>query len=248
MIGAAEKRNYLKKQQFGLAIALIGILLLGSILVSMNAKSDPVTITVQPEVPKEGNPIIVAFYLNNPSILKNRISYELYANGQLLLSGSTIIPPASNKKFVYLYPEAPALGERVTFLVKTDSDQGGFEKAISMPAYPPQVWSSFVSFASFSTSLMGTSSLGASMGSSMGSSLTSITYYDRTFVNSTGLNVGLTFSMVLIILLVFLELSEPIESKCFKMLGLRLRFSKLSVVLFTVFMGIVFTKVVMIIG
>jgi hypothetical protein len=245
---SVELKYYLKKQRFGLAIALIGILLLGSVLVSMNAKSDPVVITVQPEVPKEGTPILVTFYLNNPSILQNRVSYEFYANGQLLLSGSTIIPPASNKKFVYLYPEAPALGERVTFIVKTDSDQGDFEKVISMPAYPPQVWSSFVSFASFSTSLMGTSSMGASMGSSMGSSLTSVTYYDRTFVNSTGLNVGLTFSMVLIILLVFLELTEPIEGKGFKILGLRIRFSKLSAVLFTVFMGMVFTKVVMIIG
>jgi hypothetical protein len=67
-------------------------------------------------------------------------------------------------------------------------------------------------------------------------------------VDSSALNVGLMFSLVLIVLLVFLELTEPIHRKCFKVIGLRLRFSKLSAILFIVFIGMVFTKVVMIIG
>jgi hypothetical protein len=50
----------------------------------------------------------------------------------------------------------------MSFLVQTNSQLGNHEQMVSVPSYPPQILSSFVSFASFSTSLM--------------TSLTSMTY------------------------------------------------------------------------
>ena len=64
------------------------------------------------------------------------------------------------------------------------------------------------------------------------------------------MNVGLVFSIVLIILLIFLELSEPkLFEKTYSILGnLRIRFSRLSAVLFVIFVGVVATQIVVIIG
>lgn len=79
-------------------------------------------------------------------------------------------------------------------------------------------------------------------------SITSLGYYDGFFLDNNKLNGGLMFSMVLIFLLVFLELTEPVEDKGFRIMGLRIRFSRLSAILFIVFGGMVFTKVMMIVG
>jgi len=58
------------------------------------------------------------------------------------------------------------------------------------------------------------------------------------------------FSIVLIGLLIYLELTEPsLSEKTFRFIGnLRIRFSKLSTILFVIFLGMVFTQVALIIG
>lgn len=229
------------KSNRNIIIALISLLFLACISLSLSDKLEPVSITVLPEVPREDMPFIISFDLNNPSLQENNMGYEFYANGRLLMQGTTLLPPLSTRKYSYVYPEAPKLGERVTFLVKSDSAQGNYEQTLSMPAYPPQVWSSFVSFASFSTSLMS-----SSMSSTMG--INTEQYYSKTFADSR-LNVGLVFSIVLILLLIYLELTEHLIEKTFSIIGmLRIRFGRLSVVLFIIFISMVFTKVAMIIG
>lgn len=233
-----ENKETNKKLYFSILIASIGILFLLSISLSMGSQSDSVSMTVFPTVPKEGMPLLITINLNNPTQNEDEISYELYGNGKLLIHGSLLLPKISSEQLIYVYPESPKEGERVTFLLKTKSAKGDYLKTISLPAYPPQVWSSFVSFASFSTSLMG---------SSMGTSITSWGFYDSTFVESSKFNVGLTFSIVLIIMLVFLELTDPLDEKGFRILGLRLRFSRFSIILFAVFIGMVLTRIVMII-
>ncbi|MCZ7381918.1 MAG: hypothetical protein O8C64_10195 [Candidatus Methanoperedens sp.] len=230
------------KSNRNIIIALIGLLFFAGFSLSLSDKLEPVSITVLPEVPREDIPFLISFDLNNPSLQANNMSYEFYANGRLLMQGTTLLFPLSSRKYSYVYPETPKPGERITFLVKSNSEQGNYEKVLSMPAYPPQVWSSFVSFASFSTSLMG-----SSMGSTMG--INTELYYSKTFTESGGLNVGLIFSIVLILLLIYLELTEPLIEKGFSIIGmLRLRFGRLSAVLFIIFIGIVLTKVAMIIG
>ncbi|MGB8217122.1 MAG: hypothetical protein WCE94_07455 [Candidatus Methanoperedens sp.] len=222
-------------------IALMSLLFIAGFSLSLGDKLEPVSITVLPEVPREDMPLLLSFDLSNPSLQENNLSYEFYANGRLLMQGTTLLSQLSSRKYSYVYPEPPKPGERVTFLVKSASEQGNYEKAISVPAYPPQVWSSFVSFASFSTSLMS-----SSMSSTMG--INTEVYYSKTFADSR-LNVGLIFSIVLILLLIYLELTEPLIEKSFSIIGmLRIRFGRLSAVLFIIFIGIVLTKVAMIVG
>ncbi len=230
----------MERLDLSIVIAFITLLFLASISVSLHNKSEPISITVFPEVPKEGQPIFITFNLNNPSLKEDIVNYKLYANGVLLMQGGTLLAQASTKQYTYVYPQSPKLGERITFLVKTASVQGESEKILNMPAYPPQVLSSFVSFASFSTSLMG---------SSISTSIAAEPFYTGSFANDNKPNIGLIFSIVLILLLIYIELTEPLVSNNFTIIrGLRIRFSRLSAILFIIFMGMVFTKVAMIIG
>jgi hypothetical protein len=217
-------------------ILWLAIMLLGSFWLALKTSSDMASLAVLPNVPREGEPVIVTLKLSNPAIEVTEICYQLYANGKLIREGTTTLPPTSSKVYQYVYENPLKLGEQVNFLVKTDSPQGDCEEMVSLPPYPPQVWSSFVSFASFSTSLM--------------SSLSSMTYYQTTFGSQMSLNLGLLFTIVLACLLIFLELSQPLlRQRTFTVLGrLRLRFSTITWILFIIFVGIFYTNVTMIIA
>jgi len=215
-------------------IIWLAILLMGSFWLTVRASSDPVSLAVLPQVPREGEPIIATFKLNNPSSQAISTQYQFYANGELMKEGAATIPPGSSKLYQYAYKNLLVLGEQVNFVVKTTSPLGSYEKAVSLPSYPPQIWSSFVSFASFSTSVM--------------SSMSSMSYYHSTFGGEMGFNVGLLSSIVLIALLIFLELTQPaIAGRTVAVLGrLRIRFSTVTWILLIIFIGIIYTKVVMI--
>ncbi len=225
-----------RSTRFKVVIVWLAILLLGSFLMTVKGTSDPVSLVVIPQVPRQGEPIIAIFKLNNPSSDALVTRYQFYANGKLVKEGITTIAPGFGKTYKYAYEHPLPLGEQLNFVVKTESAWGDYEKSLSSPAYPPQVWSSFVSFASFSTSVM--------------SVMSTMTYYQSTFGSEMGFNVGLLFTVVLISLLIFLELSEPLlEQKTIAILGrVRLRFNTVTWILFLIFMGIVYTKVVMILG
>jgi len=215
-------------------IIWMAILLMGSFWLTVRTGSEPVSLAVIPEVPREGEPIIAIFKLNNPTSQPINTSYQFYANGELMKEGATTIPAGSSKVYEYAYKNPLELGEQLKFVVKTQSEQGDYEGVVSSPPYPPQVWSSFVSFASFSTSVM--------------SSISTMTYYQTTFGRDMGLNIGLIASAVLIGLLIFLELTRlSLQQKTIATLGrLRLRFSTVTWILFIIFMGMVYTTVVMI--
>jgi hypothetical protein len=220
---------------YRLAILWLAILLLGSFWLTLRSSSDPVSLVVIPQSPKEGEPIIATFKLNNPSSNALLIRYQFYANGKLLKEGTTTIAPGSAKTYKYAYENPLQIGEQLNFLVKTQSEHGNYEKSVSSPQYPPQVWSSFVSFASFSTSVM--------------SSISTMTYYQTNFSNDMGLNVGLITSIVLILMLILMEFSQPIGGRTIAILGIvRTRFSTVVWVLFIIFMGIVYTKAMMILS
>jgi hypothetical protein len=212
------------------------VLLMASLLVGLHDASAPVSVSVFPQVPVEGEPLLVSFDLNNPSSEESAADYQLYANGDLVMEGSTVLSPASSKKYQYTYINPLKMGEQVTFVVKSASDGKEYQEYVSLPAYPPQVWSSFVSFASFSTTVM--------------TSMTTMAYYDQSFVSGSALNIGVIFSIVLIALLIYLELTEPsLQNKSFKVLGnLRIRFARLTGILFIIFVGMVFTQIALIIG
>ncbi len=215
-------------------IIWLSILLMASFWVTVRGTSDPVSLAVLPEVPRQGEPIIVTFKLNNPAPQAVTTEYRFYANGELMTEGTQTIPPVSSKLYQYAYENPLQLGEQVNFVVKTSSPQGSYEKAVSLPSYPPQIWSSFVSFASFSTSVMGF--------------MSSSTYYQSSFGGDMGLNIGILVTIVVIGLLIFLELTQPLlQEKSIAVLGrLRLEFNTVTWILFTISMGIIYTRVVMI--
>jgi len=220
------------------------ILVLSSFAASLQSRYDPVGIQVAPEVLRQGEPVVVTFFINNPSDKAAGTDYTLYANGNSLMSGKTDLQPGTGRQFQYIYNNPLALGDQVTFSAITQSGDEVNQNSVSLPAVPPAVWSSFVSFASFSTSVMSSSSAISSM------SMSSMAYYDNSFGTNKALNAGLLFSIVLIILLIYMELSEPLlAEKEMRIIGnLRIRFSRLSSVLFIIFVGMVFTQIALIIG
>jgi hypothetical protein len=221
---------------FKIAILWLAILLMGSFWLTLKTSSDTASLTVLPKVPREGEPVIATVKLNNPSSQVTTISYQLYTNGELTREGIATLPPASSKVYQYAYKNPLQLGEQVNFAIKTSSAQGNYEQVVSLPSYPPQIWSSFVSFASFSTSLM--------------SSMSSMTYYQSTFGSQMSFNLGLLITLVLAALLIFLELSQPLlQQRIVTVLGrLCLRFSTVTWILFTIFLGIFYTSVLMILA
>lgn len=220
------------------------ILILASFAASLQARYDTVGIQVAPEVLREGEPVVVTFFINNPSDKAAGTDYTLYANGDAVMSGRTELSPGAGRQFQYVYSNPLKLGEQVTFLARAQSGDEVNQKSVSIPSVPPQIWSSFVSFASFSTSVMSSSSAISSM------SMSSMVYYDNSFGTNKALNAGLIFSIVLIILLIYMELSEPLlAEKKMRIIGnLRIRFSRLSSVLFIIFVGMVFTQIALIVG
>ena len=227
-----------KRIIFKIIILWLVIIFLGSFSTSLRSGSDPVSIQVVPQVPRENESIIATFSINNPSDEITGIDYSFYANGEDVMNGNVVLDPGTGRQFQYIYNNPFKIGDQVTFHATTRSNNLVSEKSLSVPAYAPQIWSSFVSFASISSTMM----------SSM--SMSSMTYYDGSFGTNRALNSGLIFSIVLILLLIFLELSEPLlAEKSIPVIGkLRIRFTRLTAILFVIFVGMVFTQVALIIG
>lgn len=208
-------------------IVWLAIALLGSFAFSMQTLKDPVSMVVMPEVPKEGEPLILSFTLSNPALADETYSYDLYINGELVMQGESQIDALSSKQHKYIYQNPLSQGEQTTFLLKVNTPEGPIQKTLSIPVYAPQVWTSFVSIASYSMVSGG---------------------YNDAFAPSTTVNVGLIFTLVLIPMLTFLVLTEPYAGKTNTLGRLNYKFSRLSTIMFVIFMGMVLTRMVMIIG
>ncbi len=192
--------------------------------------------SVIPEVPKTGEPIVATFNISNPSDEPATTQYQLYVNGKLVESGGTTIAPRSSSKYQYAHKNYLERGEQVNFVLKTGSGSDNFEKRVSLPAYPSQLMSSFVSFAAFSTSVM--------------SSMISMEYFNETFGTTSTINTGIIIAVILVVLLIFLELTQAVTAgqKVTVLGSYRAGFSNVSTILFVIFIGMVFTKVVMIVA
>jgi len=227
-------------QRKGLAVKIgitwLCIFLLTGFFVALKSNANPITMSIIPEVPKTGEPIVTTFNLSNSTGEPSTTNYQLYVNGKLVESGSIAIAPQTSSKHQYAYANPLERGEQVNFVLKASSDSGDFIKAVSLPAYPPQLMSSFVSFAAFSTSVM--------------SSMISAEYFVNTFGTTRGLNTGIIISIILIALLIFLELTQAITTdKGITILGrYRVGLGNMTTILFIIFVGMIFTKVVMILA
>ncbi len=219
-----------------IAIAWLCTFLLLGFVIAATSAANPVTVSIIPEVPKTGEPIVATFNINNPSDAPLTTQYQLYVNGRLVESGSTTIAPQASSKYQYAYKNTLERGEQVNFVLKTSSDSGSFDRIVSLPKYPPQLMSSFVSFAAFSTSVM--------------SSMISMEYFTDAFGATATINTGIIVCIILIALLLFLELTQAIITgrRISIISSYRASFTTMSTILFVIFIGMVFTKVVMIIA
>ncbi len=89
--------------QFKIVIIWLVILLVGSFWLTVRAGSGPLSLAVVPEVPREGEPVVATFKLDNPLSQVISIEYQFYANGELQKSGVATIPPGSSKVYQYAY-------------------------------------------------------------------------------------------------------------------------------------------------
>ncbi len=229
-----QKFSQYKGLALKIGITWLCIFLLAGFFVAMKSNASPVTMSIIPEVPKAGEPIVTTFNLSNSTDELSTTSYQLYVNGKVVESGSIAIAPQSGSRHQYAYTNYLERGEQVNFILKTSSNSGSFVKVVSLPAYPPQLMSSFVSFASFSTSVM--------------SSMISMEYFNTTFGTTSGINTGLIIIIILIVLLIFLELSQTMTvDKGITILGrYRVGLGSMATILFIIFAGMVFTKMIMI--
>ena len=223
-----------RKTAFRLALVWLGILLLSFFWLTMHRDSGGITLSAMPVVPKEGDPVIVTFKLNNPESHEELVNYEFFVSGETMASGSALVPGNSTKLYQYIYANPVAYGEQVNFVLRTDTEGVEQTRMMSVPPCPPQALSSFVSFASFSTSVM--------------SSMSTMTYYQGSFSSSGAFNIGIMCSFVLVFMLLFLELTHPaIAGKTLTRLGmLRIRLSTLTWVLLVIFLGMVYTRIMMV--
>lgn len=222
--------------RFKIIIAWLGILLLASFWLTVKGSSEPVSMAVIPQVPRQGEPVIVTFNLNNPASQAVLTNYQFYANGKLLKEGTTTLVPGFAQNYKYVFNDPVPLGERLNFVVRTQSNSGDYEKMLSTPPYPPQIWSSFISFASFSTTVM--------------SFMSTMSYYQGTFGKGLEMNLGMLFSVILAVLLIFIELSQPVlKQKNILVLGnLKLRFNTVTWILLIIVMGLVYTRMAVLIS
>lgn len=219
-----------------IAIVWLSIALLAGFLITTKANANPITLSIIPEVPKTKEPIVATFSISNSTDKPSNTGYRLYVNGKLVESGSMVISPQSSSKHQYAYTNYLERGEQVNFTLKASSDTGNYLKVVSLPAYPPQLMSSFVSFAAFSTSVM--------------SAMISMEYFNNAFGTTSELNTGIIIAVILIALLIFLELSQTaMADKGVTILGhYRVSIGNMTAILFIIFLGMVFTRIVMILA
>ena len=211
-------------------------MVLASFAFSSYGNSGQLSISILPEVPKENSPILVSLALQNPAPIEMLTDYQLFVNGKLAMEGNTQLPPNGIMKYEYIYKNPLQIGEQIVFVAKSSSGGELFEEVISYPSYPPVVWCSFVSFASFSESVM--------------SYMVTMGHFKESFAGKLTLNLGVIFSIVLIILLICLELTEPhlFKKSMTTINNLRLRFVRLAGVLFIIFVGMVLAQIAVILG
>lgn len=228
-----------RQLKFKVAVIWLVLVIIGTFYLTMLRSHDVASLAVVPEVPKQGQPVIVTFKLNNPEATASSGSYQLFMDGKLLKSGAASLAPASSKQYQYIYPSDLPVGENASFLLNVHTNSGDYQRMVTTPPFQPQLASSFVSFTAFSTTVM--------------TSMTSAAYYQNSFQQSASLNVGLVCSLVLICLLIFLELSqsasvEPSSGNTLTRKLHRLVFdvSTLTWILLVIFIAMVYTRVIMI--
>ncbi len=219
-----------------LVIILLAVVVSAIFAYGMHSASDVVTVSVIPHAPRKGEPVILTVNLNNPGATAAPISYEIFVNHARVQGGSVVLNPLASRKYSYLYLSDLELGEQAIFTVRASTPESEVEEVVTVPSYAPQVWTSFIAFASFSTTMMG--------------SMASMIYYNDSFVQNQALQVGMVMALVLLLLLLFREVTMPAVQGVSggAVVSLRVKFGMVVCLLLIIFLGMIFTRVVMILS
>jgi len=204
---------------------------------------------------RESEPFVVTALVRNAAHEPRTYSINIFVDGLKVLESTSKLEGASLLSFTYT-SGWPKLGSATRIYIEVlDVESGAvYSDSVLVPSSPPEVWMSFAAFSSFATSLLSSSS--SSSSSAMSSTFT-IVYYLNVMGLSSALgqsalpffNVGLVMTLTLVLLLVFVEVTDPSYGKLAAWVTrLRRRYGLLATGLLLIFLGMVLTRVVMIIA
>lgn len=217
-------------------IALIAVFAISTVL----AGRETLQLTCLPMVPREGLPTLLHLALRNLSRSEEDYAFRIYVNGEVVVEGKMFIPARSSRDIRYIAPADIPVGQSLKIYAQAQTVGGSvrYEKHLEIPPCPPEIWSSFSSLASFSTSQR--------------VYITSFSYYKSFAAEATifsAVNSGVVVTISLLVVLVFLQVSDPSWRRLgARTLSMRARYGWLAAALLAIFGCMIFTKVVLIIS
>ncbi len=235
----------------GLAYAYAFLFLAIILFNSHNQTSNVLNLSHFPSTPRENEPFTIRAMIKNTADEARRYSLRMYVDGEETMYSESTFDALSTQSST-LTIKSPKLGTAIRIYAEaTDLETGEtYTQSLLMPQNPPEAWMSFASFSSLTTLLLSSSSSSSSM---MSSSFT-ISYYKNTVgltqsAARLSINIGLIASVTLVALLIFIELTNPVFGNFgLNLKKLRDRYSLLTANLLLVFVGLVLTRIVMIIS
>ena len=187
--------------------------------------------------------------VRTPSSDSHRYTVNLFIDGALTSSTEMLVEALSIQTSTLTIP-SPKMGSaiRTHAEVLDEETEARYRESLLVPQSPPEAWISFAAFSSLTSILLSSSSSSSALSSSF-----TISYYKPAVgleaqSSALTINVGLIMSVLLVLLLLFIELSDSvygsIENRVPRLRGL---YGLLTADLLLIFMGIVLTRTAMII-
>ncbi|MEM2251525.1 MAG: hypothetical protein QXE73_00045 [Candidatus Bathyarchaeia archaeon] len=224
------KKPYLYK------IVVVWALVLSLLVFHQTFHGSIISISYFPAFPRSGEPFQVTIKLINPDQEAKIFALKIYMNGLAIADWFTRVEGSSIKEYSIADLGSFNVGESIRIHVDVNDIKSGklYSCSQMIPPFPPEAFTSFISFASFSSTLMGY--------------ITTLSYYTTTITPSEGINAGLILSLTLISLLIFIELTDPAYGRIGdRIKHLRRNFTREAIILLSIFLAMVATKIVFII-
>ena len=227
------------KRSYVYRIVVLWALVLSLVLFYQGFGGNVIGIDYFPVFPRCGEPVQITVRLINPGPEPRLLDVRVYVDGLIVAEWLANIDGGSAKEYRVVGPSRFGVGGSVRVYVEASDVESGavYSRSAMVPPFPPEVFTSFISFASFSSTLMGY--------------MTTLSYYTTTVAAVTpaeGVNVGLVLSLTLIGLLVFMELTDPAYGKMGERIThLRRNFTREALILLIVFLAMVATKIIFIV-
>ena len=213
-----------------LVIVWLLILPLAAFWFSWLRPQEVASLAVFPVLPKANEPVVATLRVSNPRPTLDPAQVKLFADGRVVLEGTSTIPGASVK--VVQFARALSEPARGSYTANVTTAHGALSESHQLPEYSPQVLSSFVSFAASSTTMM--------------TSLINMSYYRSSFASANVLDFGLVLVLVMLGMTIFVEAMSVNPAKAGRVLiGLGMLAHRLRLVLvslYIVFGGLAITR------